>query len=252
MEEVGALKRAFGAMRRGPGATLLLRRRLLCFSRFGFGCLGLCGALCSFRLGGLLSRALSSFGLGGLFSRALGHLLGFGRFGLLGAFGGLCRFLHLLGALCCCRDLLGLFRGLGRLLCRRRWFLGFGRRWLLLGRLLLTLQRLLVQLEGSGGSAPLDLGESPLSDQGLESQLEAAVVPLHIVASGSQSLLESGQGHPAALLRGGHGFHDQFGRAGPGGFLGFSASLLGLLLLGSGGFCRESGLSYGCFCHSNR
>ncbi|KAE8577944.1 hypothetical protein XENTR_v10023204 [Xenopus tropicalis] len=119
MEEVVALKRAFGSVRRGPGAELLLGRRLLRFSRFRFGCLGLCGALCSFRLWSLFSRALGSFGLGGLFSRALGHLLGFGRFGLLGAFGGLCRFLHLLGALCCCRDLLGPFRGLGRLLCRR-------------------------------------------------------------------------------------------------------------------------------------
>ncbi|XP_063296615.1 uncharacterized protein LOC134584707 [Pelobates fuscus] len=196
--------------------------------------ISLCRTLCGFGFGCLFGRALH-----GLLSRAFHYLLGLGGFDFLRTFGGLFS-----GG----GRLFGLFRALCSYLLRFGWRLGGflrGRlldfsRCLFLGSLVLALRLLFVELEGAGSSASFDLDESAFSHQALESQLEAAVILFHIITRSSQSLLQSCQGHPAALFRSGHSFDNELGHARTGGLSGFldTGCFLGLLLLG-GAFYRR-------------
>uniref|UniRef100_A0A8U7N6S7 Uncharacterized protein n=1 Tax=Corvus moneduloides TaxID=1196302 RepID=A0A8U7N6S7_CORMO len=169
----------------------LLRLRCFRLGRLGLGCFGF------HRFG--LSRALRCcrrfFGLGSLcrLLGALGCFLGCGGRRLLRFFRAL---LHR-------RRFLGLLGGAGGLLSRR--LLGLGCSYFLLRSFFLHFSGFLAEAEGAGGAGALGLHQDALADKALDTQLDTAITFLHIVAAGSQRLLERGEGEPLALLGGGHG-----------------------------------------------
>ena len=157
----------------------------------------------------------------------------------LGGLPGRCSFRHLLQ---------GLFSGCSPFGCR--WLAPFsgcsllGCRWLalfshcaFLGSGLLPHPlpdpglHLLAHLERAGGADSLGLDQGPVDHQPLDGLVDAGIVLLHIVASGSQSLLEGGRGHAAPLLGRGHGFYNEltellrFHHLLPGRFRGYHLSL---------------------------